>query len=173
MPTEKTPNVKRVLTVGEVAARSGVAVSTIHFYEAKGLIKSWRNAGNQRRFARDVLRRIAVIKVAQRAGVPLGEIKAAFDELPDNRTPTVKDWQRLSRRWQAELDDRIRELTKLRDDLGGCIGCGCLSLRQCPLRNPGDILAERGSGPRLLGDDRGRPGGRRRVPAKRLSRART
>jgi len=153
MARSETAKVKRVLTVGEVAARSGVPVSTIHFYEAKGLISSWRNAGNQRRFAREVLRRIAVIKVAQRAGVPLVRIKEALDELPDNRTPTAKDWRRLSRRWRAELDDRIRQLTKLRDDLDGCIGCGCLSMRSCPLRNPGDILAESGSGPRLLDGD--------------------
>lgn len=138
------------LGVGEVAARSGVAVSALHFYEKKGLIHSLRTAGNQRRYRRDVLRRIAVIKVAQRAGIPLAEIRQALDALPDGRTPTVADWARLSRRWRNDLDARIARLTRLRDSLEGCIGCGCLSLRACPLRNPGDVLAEEGPGPRLL-----------------------
>ena len=142
--------VARELGVGEVAARSGVAVSALHFYEKKGLIHSLRTAGNQRRYSRDVLRRIAVIKVAQRAGIPLAEIRQALDALPDGRTPTVADWARLSRRWRNDLDARIARLTRLRDSLEGCIGCGCLSLRACPLRNPGDVLAEEGPGPRLL-----------------------
>ena len=146
--------VKRELSVGEVAARSGVAVSTIHFYEAKGLIRSRRNVGNQRRFAREVLRRIAVIKVAQRAGVPLAKIKEALRELPNSRTPTADDWRRLSVRWRADLDERIRRLTRLRDELDGCIGCGCLATSHCPLRNPYDVLSEQGPGPRLL-DPRG------------------
>lgn len=141
---------KRVLSVGEVAARSGVPISTIHFYEAKGLIRSWRNAGNQRRFAREVLRRIAVIKVAQRAGIPLAKIKDALGGLPNSRTPTAADWRRLSSRWRADLDERIDRLTRLRDALDGCIGCGCLSTRECPLRNPDDALGEAGPGPRLL-----------------------
>lgn len=140
----------RELSVGEVAARSGVAVSTIHFYEAKGLITSRRNAGNQRRFRREVLRRVAVIKVAQRLGISLASIREALQALPEERTPTTGDWQRLSERWRAELDDRIARLTRLRDDLTGCIGCGCLSVERCPLRNPGDVLAEQGPGPRLL-----------------------
>src|SRR5690606_10444979 len=138
------------LGVGELSARSGVAVSALHFYEKKGLIHSLRTAGNQRRYRRDVLRRIAVIKVAQRAGIPLAEIRQALDALPDGRTPTVADWARLSRRWRNDLDARIARLTRLRDSLEGCIGCGCLSLRACPLRNPGDVLAEEGPGPRLL-----------------------
>ena len=146
----RPPHTRRVLSVGEVAERSGVPVSTIHFYESKGLIACWRNAGNQRRFSREVLRRIAVIKVAQRAGVPLARIRDALAALPDNRTPTMRDWQRLSRQWRAELDQRIRSLTRLRDELDGCIGCGCLSTRNCPLRNPNDVLAEEGAGPRLL-----------------------
>ncbi|MBN1238855.1 MAG: redox-sensitive transcriptional activator SoxR [Gammaproteobacteria bacterium] len=150
MPDKTPRSIKRVLTVGEVAARSGVPVSTIHFYEAKGLITSWRNAGNQRRFPREVLRRIAVIKVAQRAGVPLADIRAAFATLPNERTPTMRDWRRLSKQWRAALDDRIRALTRLRDELDGCIGCGCLSTKHCPLRNPHDVLAEEGAGPRLL-----------------------
>lgn len=140
----------RELTVGELAARSGVAVSALHFYEKKGLIRSLRTAGNQRRYPRDVLRRVAVIKVGQRAGVPLAEIRAALETLPDGRTPTVADWTRLSRRWRAELDERIQRLLHLRDDLDGCIGCGCLSLKVCPLRNPEDRLGEDGAGPRLI-----------------------
>lgn len=138
------------LSVGEVAERSGVAVSTIHFYESKGLITSWRSSGNQRRFPRDVLRRIAVIKVAQRLGVPLATIAQALKTLPDGRTPTAEDWKRLSAAWKADLDERIAVLTRLRDGLEGCIGCGCLSLGECPLRNPWDELSEDGPGPRLL-----------------------
>jgi len=150
MTGRKAESVRRVLTVGEVARRSGVPVSTIHFYEAKGLVTSWRNAGNQRRFAREGLRRIAVIKVAQRPGVPLAKIREALNELPDNRTPTARDWRRLSTRWRADLDERIRRLTSLRDELDGCIGCGCLSTRHCPLRTPGEVLSEQGPGPRLF-----------------------
>lgn len=140
----------RELTVGEVARRSGVAVSALHFYESKGLIKSWRNDGNQRRYAREVLRRVAVIKVAQRTGIPLESIRQALHELPDGRTPTADDWARLSKKWRTELDDRIQRLLRLRDQLDGCIGCGCLSLGVCPLRNPWDKLGEEGPGPRLL-----------------------
>jgi MerR family transcriptional regulator, redox-sensitive transcriptional activator SoxR len=138
------------LSVGEVAERSGVAVSTLHFYESKGLIQSTRNAGNQRRFARSELRRIAVIKVAQRAGIPLGEIHAALSTLPTDRTISAKDWARLSKRWKSELEDRIARLAALRDQLGDCIGCGCLSLDSCPLRNPMDVLGLEGPGPRLI-----------------------
>lgn len=140
----------RELTVGEVARRSGVAVSALHFYESKGLIKSWRNDGNQRRYAREVLRRVAVIKVAQRTGIPLESIRQALHELPDERTPIADDWARLSKKWRTELDDRIQRLLRLRDQLDGCIGCGCLSLGVCPLRNPWDKLGEEGPGPRLL-----------------------
>lgn len=138
------------LSVGEVAARSGVAVSAIHFYEAKGLITSWRNSGNQRRYPREALRRVSIIKVAQRLGIPLASIKRALDSLPKGRTPTDQDWKKLSGRWHAELDDRITKLTELRDHLTGCIGCGCLSMKACPLRNPFDELAEQGPGPQLL-----------------------
>ena len=141
------------LSVGEVAARSGVAVSALHFYEAKGLIRSERNAGNQRRFRRGVLRRVALIKVAQRAGVPLAEVGRALEALPVDAAPGKADWQRLSRRWRAELEARIESLSRLRDQLDGCIGCGCLSLRDCPLRNPGDVLAAEGPGARLLERD--------------------
>jgi MerR family redox-sensitive transcriptional activator SoxR len=141
------------LTVGEVAARSGVAVSTLHFYESAGLIKSRRNEGNQRRYPREVLRRIAVIRVAQRTGISLASIREAMHALPDRRTPTTEDWRKLSARWRGELNDRIERLIRLRDQLDGCIGCGCLSLEACPLRNPWDKLSEQGPGPRLLDPD--------------------
>lgn len=140
----------RELTVGEVAARSGVAVSALHFYERKGLIRSHRTGGNQRRYAPDVLRRVAVIKVAQEVGIPLADIAAAFRSLPGERTPTREDWSRLSTAWKAELERRIRQLEALRDGLADCIGCGCMSLDRCPLRNPGDRLAGEGTGPRRL-----------------------
>jgi len=138
------------LTVGEVAARSGVAVSALHFYEAEGLITSWRNSGNQRRYAREVLRRIAIIRVAQRTGISLASIREAFKTLPNGRTPNAEDWNKLSAQWRRELNDRIDRLTRLRDQLDGCIGCGCLSLGACPLRNPWDKLSQEGPGPRLL-----------------------
>ena len=140
----------RELTVGEVARRCGVAVSAIHFYEAKGLIASWRNAGNQRRYPREVLRRVSIVKVAQRLGIPLAAIKSALDSLPKGRTPTAQDWRRLSAGWHADLDQRIGKLSRLRDQLTGCIGCGCLSMADCPLRNPWDVLSGKGPGPQLL-----------------------
>lgn len=140
----------RPLSAGQLAARSGVAVSTVHFYEAKGLIKGWRTNGNQRRYHRDVLRRVAIIKVAQRLGLPLAMIKRAIDSLPGGRTPTAKDWRRLSGAWREELDRRIAMLQTLRSQLDGCIGCGCLSLKTCQLRNPGDEMSGEGAGPRLL-----------------------
>lgn len=143
----------RPLSVGEIAERSGVAVSAVRFYEAKGLIKSTRNAGNQRRFARETLRRVAVIKVAQRLGIPLASIRDALKTLPEGRTPTAADWNRLSARWRAVLDQRIDKLQRLRDQLSSCIGCGCLSMQDCPLRNPLDALSEEGVGPRLLDPD--------------------
>ncbi|HEX3550966.1 MAG TPA: redox-sensitive transcriptional activator SoxR [Candidatus Elarobacter sp.] len=138
------------LSVGRLAARSGVAISTLHFYEAKGLIRSVRTAGNQRRFPRAELRRVAVIKVAQRAGIALSEIRDALATLPTNRAVSAGDWKRLSSRWRAELDARIARLEALRDDLDGCIGCGCLSLRTCPMRNPMDRAGRAGPGPRYL-----------------------
>ncbi|MCP1727652.1 MerR family redox-sensitive transcriptional activator SoxR [Natronospira proteinivora] len=140
----------REMSVGEVAKRSGVAVSTLHFYESRGLIQSWRNGGNHRRYHRDVLRRVAIIKVAQRAGVPLAEIGAALSSLPEQRTPTAKDWQEMSSKWRINLEERIQRLEQLRDQLSECIGCGCLSIASCPLRNPEDRLAREGAGPRLL-----------------------
>jgi MerR family redox-sensitive transcriptional activator SoxR len=153
--TEKCPNdaMPRELSVGEVAERSGIAVSTLHFYETKGLIHSQRNRGNQRRYPRSILRRVAVIKVAQRTGIPLSEIADALSVLPHDRPLTVQDWRKLSETWRRQLDDRIARLTKLRNQLDGCIGCGCLSMRECPLRNPLDALAAEGPGPRLLEPD--------------------
>ena len=141
-----------LLTVGEIATRSGVAVSTIHFYESKGLIHGTRTAGNQRRFPRSELRRVAVIKVAQRAGISLGEIRDALATMPKGVKVSAGDWARMSKRWRDDLDARIDRLTALRDQLGDCIGCGCLSLKTCPLRNPDDEMAEDGPGPRFIED---------------------
>jgi len=140
----------RELTVGDIASRSGVAVSTLHFYETKGLISSGRTRGNQRRYSGDVLRRVAIIKVAQEVGISLADIGAALGSLPEGRTPNRKDWTALSNVWRNDLDRRIRQLQALRDGLDGCIGCGCLSLTKCKLRNRDDRLAENGPGPRLL-----------------------
>lgn len=134
------------LGVGEVAERSGLPVSTLHFYESKGLIQAARSAGNQRRYPRSVLRRVVVIKLAQRMGVPLASIAEALAALPAGRTPTASDWRRLASAWRQELDERIRVMTLLRDQLDGCIGCGCLSLKACPLRNAEDALAREGPG---------------------------
>lgn len=136
----------KLLSVGEVAKRSGVAVSALHFYERKGLIESVRNSGNQRRYKRDVLRRVAIIKVAQRVGIPLTEIAEAFSTLPRGRTPDVADWEKMSRIWHDDLNERIQALTALRDQLTGCIGCGCLSIASCPLRNYLDRLSDSGPG---------------------------
>ena len=138
----------RELSVGEAAKRSGVSVSALHFYERKGLIRSLRTAGNQRRYAADVLRRIAVIRVAQRVGIPLEAVRQALGALPDERTPTREEWAGMSARWHEELDRRIAELVNLRDRLTDCIGCGCLSQTACALANPGDRLAGEGEGPR-------------------------
>lgn len=138
------------LTVGQLAERSGVAVSALHFYESKGLISSRRTAGNQRRYTRDTLRRVAFIRVSQRVGIPLSTIREALSRLPEERTPTRGDWARLSASWRTELDARIRQLQQLRDDLTDCIGCGCLSLGNCKLSNPLDTLGRKGPGPRRL-----------------------
>jgi MerR family redox-sensitive transcriptional activator SoxR len=143
-------NPSRELSVGEVARRSGVAVSTLHFYEARGLIHGWRTPGNQRRYSRDVLRRIAVIRVAQRAGIALNIIEEALAVVPRDQPVTAAEWRRLTSTWRAMLNERIRALTQLRDHLEDCIGCGCLSLERCPLRNPDDVAARRGNGPVLL-----------------------
>lgn len=136
--------------MGKVAARCGVRVSTLHFYEEKGLIKSSRNTGNQRRYRADVIRRVSVIKAAQKMGVSLASIKAAFATLPDERTPTQRDWQKLSTVWKQELNERIGYLERLRDSLTGCIGCGCLSMKNCPIYNAEDRLGAHRSGPVIL-----------------------
>ncbi|GAA4369725.1 redox-sensitive transcriptional activator SoxR [Agromyces bauzanensis] len=137
-----------MLTVGELSTRSGVSISALHFYEREGLIASERDDRNHRRFRRDALRRVTFIRVAQRVGIPLAEIREALESLPAGRTPTKADWARLSRHWRAALDARITDLEHLRNDLDGCIGCGCLSLRTCRLRNPDDTLGATGAGPR-------------------------
>lgn len=134
------------LSVGQLAERSGVAVSALHFYETRGLIGSLRTAGNQRRYPRDTLRRIAVIRAAQRVGMPLASIAEALASLPDGRTPTRGDWTRMSARWRSELDARIEQLIRLRDTLDDCIGCGCVSMQRCRLVNPSDVLGQDGKG---------------------------
>ena len=138
------------LSIGQLAARSGVAPSALHFYEAKGLIRSRRTSGNQRRYGRDTLRRLAFVRVAQRVGIPLADIREALAGLPEERTPTAADWAELSARWRTELDARIEKLTQLRDDFADCIGCGCLSLERCRLANPMDTYGSQGPGPRRL-----------------------
>jgi MerR family redox-sensitive transcriptional activator SoxR len=141
------------LTVSDVAARAGVSASALRFYEREGLIEAGRTAGNQRRYHRDVLRRLAFIHVAQRVGLSLDAIRAALATLPARRTPNQRDWERLSRGWRSELDERIRLLTALRDELSECIGCGCLTMQRCKLYNPDDGAGRFGPGPRyLLGD---------------------
>jgi MerR family transcriptional regulator, redox-sensitive transcriptional activator SoxR len=134
------------LTVGQLAERAGVATSAIRFYEARGLIRSRRTTGNQRRYEQSELRRVAFIRTAQRVGLSLDEIGEALATLPENRVPTKADWTRLSRAWRPRLDEQIQRIERLRDQLDGCIGCGCLSLRNCALRNPGDMVASRGPG---------------------------
>ncbi|MFF4370996.1 redox-sensitive transcriptional activator SoxR [Streptomyces sp. NPDC001594] len=137
------------LTVGQLSARSGAAVSALHFYETKGLISSRRTAGNQRRYTRETLRRVAFVRAAQRVGIPLADIRDALARLPEERTPTREDWARLSEAWRAELDERISRLSRLRDHLSDCIGCGCLSLKNCALSNPDDVFGQKLSGSRL------------------------
>lgn len=142
--------IAQTLSVGEVAKRAGVTVSTLHFYERQGLIQSHRTSGNQRRYDREVLRRVAVIRVAQDVGVSLAEVGAGLATLPAGRTPNKDDWARLSGGWATAIDQRIALLQRLRDGLSDCIGCGCLSLEHCPIRNPADRLGQQGPGPRRL-----------------------
>ena len=142
------------LTIGKVAKRCGVKVSTLHFYEEKELIRSWRNQGNQRRFKKDVLRRVSVIKAAQKVGISLADIKKALSTLPNNRTPDKTDWEALSTTWRDELTAKINYLEKLRNSLNGCIGCGCLSMNNCPIYNENDKLASEGCGAVLLDKQR-------------------
>lgn len=141
------------LSIGALADRTGLAVSAIRYYEAQGLIKPWRNAGGQRRFERSDLRRLSFVMIAQQFGFTLPQIKAELDRLPGGRTPTKSDWVNISKGFRAALDQKIDTLTKLRDNLDGCIGCGCLSLPSCALYNPVDRAAQAGPGPRyLMGD---------------------
>lgn len=145
---------EELIPIGELAARSGVASSALRFYESEGLIRSERTGGGHRVFPRSVLRRVAFIRIAQRMGLTLQEIEEALAILPADRAPTKREWARLSGAWRSRLDERIAALEALRDDLTGCIGCGCLSLRSCTLYNPDDVASSRGTGPRyLLGDD--------------------
>ncbi|MFJ4965011.1 redox-sensitive transcriptional activator SoxR [Streptomyces sp. NPDC088729] len=150
------PQTLHELSVGQLSARSGAAVSALHFYESKGLISSRRTSGNQRRYSRDALRRVAFVRAAQRVGIPLATIRDALAELPEGRTPNRDDWARLSQTWRKELDERIEQLHRLRDHLTDCIGCGCLSLETCVLSNPDDISGERITGSRLMPERRRR-----------------
>jgi MerR family redox-sensitive transcriptional activator SoxR len=148
------PRTTDLLPIGEVSRRSGVAASALRFYEEIGLIASERTGAGHRAYPRFVLRRIAVIRIAQRLGLTLDEIAAALEGLPVDRAPTKAQWAAMSRHWRGRLEERISALEALRDDLAGCIGCGCLSLRTCQLYNPDDVASERGEGARyLLGDD--------------------
>jgi MerR family transcriptional regulator, redox-sensitive transcriptional activator SoxR len=149
----QVPGKTREMTVGQLAERSGVTVSALHFYEAQGLITARRTAGNQRRYPRAMLRRVAFIRASQRVGIPLSKIAEALDTLPAGRTPTRKDWACLSAAWRRDLDERISLLQDLRDRLTGCIGCGCLSMTTCLLANPDDMLGRHGAGPRKLSSE--------------------
>ncbi len=142
-----------LLTIGALSERTGVAHSALRFYEAQGLIHAARSDGGQRRYPRDILRRVSFIRIAQQVGLSLDEIRSALSSLPENRTPNKHDWERLSTSWRPRLDAQIAMLERLRDRLTGCIGCGCLSLQACRLLNPGDAVAERGPGPRYIIDD--------------------
>jgi MerR family redox-sensitive transcriptional activator SoxR len=145
----------KTYSIGEVAQRAGIATSALRFYEDNGLIQSDRNESGHRRYHADVLRRVSFIRTAQRVGLSLADIHEALGSLPDQRTPTAKDWERLASSWRPRLDDQIAVLTRLRDKLDGCIGCGCLSLTSCAIWNPDDAAAELGTGPRyLLSDER-------------------
>jgi MerR family redox-sensitive transcriptional activator SoxR len=143
----------RLFTVGEIARRAGVATSALRFYEAEGLIESERTDVGHRRYHADVLRRVSFIRTAQLVGLTLNEIRDALSTLPDGRTPTARDWERLASSWRPMLDERIAILTRMRDQLDSCIGCGCLSLSSCGLWNPGDVASELGTGPRYLLSD--------------------
>lgn len=138
------------LTIGELAARTGVATSALRFYESQDLVHAERAESGHRRYPQAVIRRVSFIKIAQEVGLTLHEIAEAMASLPDNRTPDQEDWEKLSASWRPRLDDQIAMLQRLRDRLDGCIGCGCLSLKKCAILNPGDIAGERGPGPRYI-----------------------
>lgn len=151
---------KDLLTIGELAERSGFATSALRFYEREGLVSAERTSGGQRRYRRSVLRRLAFVRAAQNVGLSLEEVREALATLPAGRTPSKSDWARLSRAWQARIDEQIAGLQKLRNGLTSCIGCGCLSLRTCALSNPRDVMAREGPGARFLTDSL------RRTPAR-------
>ena len=141
------------LTIGEMTRRTGVAASALHFYESLGLIASTRTPGNQRRYARHMLRRVSLITVAKRLGIPLADVQDAFSDVPLTQTPSHADWQRASRRWKRELEKRREGIERLERELTGCIGCGCLSMKACGLLNPDDTLGTQGVGPLRLRDE--------------------
>ena len=151
MPTirAQTPS---LLTIGAVSERTGVSASALRYYEAEGLVHAVRSEGGQRRYHRDVIRRVSFVRIAQEVGLSLEEIRGALASLPEHRTPTQRDWHRLATSWGPRLDAQIAKLQRLRDRLEGCIGCGCLSLQVCRIMNPGDVVAERGPGPRYVLD---------------------
>jgi MerR family redox-sensitive transcriptional activator SoxR len=139
-----------LITIGQLAARTGIAVSAIRFYEEKGLLQSLRSGGNQRRFLRSDIRRVSFILIAQKLGLALSEIESQLAQLPQGRAPTLSDWQQISRRMRYEIDQRINLLTRTRNQLDQCIGCGCLSLQKCQLYNKDDRLGAKGAGPQAI-----------------------
>jgi MerR family redox-sensitive transcriptional activator SoxR len=153
MPDSLAATANQVMSIGDLAIRTGLAVSAIRFYETKGLVTPARNTGGQRRYLRSDIRRLSFVQVAQQLGFTIEDIRTALATLPEGRTPTQKDWERISRNFRAKLDDRIARMTRLRDYLDGCIGCGCLSMKKCALVNPADGLKKYGAGARaVMGD---------------------
>jgi MerR family redox-sensitive transcriptional activator SoxR len=153
MPDSLAATANQVMSIGDLATRTGLAVSAIRFYETKGLVTPARNTGGQRRYLRSDIRRLSFVQVAQQLGFSIEDIRTALATLPEGRTPTQKDWERISRNFRAKLDDRIARMTRLRDYLDGCIGCGCLSMKKCALVNPADGLKKYGAGARaVMGD---------------------
>lgn len=153
MSDEVSKLANQALSIGDLAERTGLAVSAIRFYETKGLVAPARNTGGQRRYLRSDIRRLSFVQIAQQLGFSIEDIRSALASLPAGRTPTQKDWERISRGFRGQLDERIARLTRLRDYLDGCIGCGCLSMKKCALVNPADGLKKFGAGPRsVLGD---------------------
>lgn len=153
MSDEVSKLANQALSIGDLAERTGLAVSAIRFYETKGLVAPARNMGGQRRYLRSDIRRLSFVQIAQQLGFSIEDIRSALASLPAGRTPTQKDWERISRGFRGQLDERIARLTRLRDYLDGCIGCGCLSMKKCALVNPADGLKKFGAGPRsVLGD---------------------
>ena len=142
----------QTITIGQLSRRTGVAVSALRFYEERGLLEPWRTAGNQRRYLRSDIRRVSFLLIAQRLGLSLAEIEEQLAQLPHGRTPTLADWQKISRRMRVQIDEKIQLLTRTRNQLDGCIGCGCLSLRKCQLYNKDDRLGAAGPGPRAVLD---------------------